>query len=425
MPDMNFSEDYEYAKLLDADDEMGIFRGQYVIADSQELYMDGNSLGRMPRRSLECLQRIVEKEWGHQLIRSWGQGWYDAPQRVGEKIAGLIGAAPGQVIVCDSTSVNLYKLVMAALALRPDRMKIVSDTMNFPSDLYILQGCITSAGACHKLHLVPSLDGVTLDLAELFGAIDEDTALVTLSHVAYKSGFLYDAASITAWAEQKGALVLWDLSHSVGAVPIELDRWGAHMAVGCTYKYLNGGPGAPAFLYVNKGLQTKTLSPVWGWFGERAPFYFEPIYQPAEGVQRFMSGTPPILSLLVMEQGVDLALEAGIERVRKKSLGLTNYFISLFDIRLHPLGFTLGTPRDPAIRGSHVSLRHPSGYQVTRALIEEMRVIPDFREPDNIRFGLSAMYTTYSEVWDTVERIYQVINEERFLNYPATRLSIT
>jgi len=414
-----------FARQLDAQDELASFREAFVIADPDLIYLDGNSLGRLPRRTVERLRVAVEEEWGRDLIRGWNADWFAAPARVGEKIARLVGAAPGQVIVSDSTSINLFKLAMAALALRPGRSRIVSDALNFPSDLYVLQSCAHLLGGRHRLTLVPSADGIAVDERDLWAAIDEDTALVELSHVTFKSGFLYDAEAVTRRAHQAGALVLWDLCHSVGAVPIELDRWGVDLAVGCTYKYLNGGPGAPAFLYVRRDLQEQAVSPIWGWFGQRSPFAFELDYQPAEGIVRFMVSSPPILSLLAMEAALDPLLEAGIERIRHKSLRLTEYAVELVDERLVPLGFVLGSPRDPGRRGSHVSIRHPDGYRINRALIEEMGVLPDFREPDNIRLGLAPLYTSFEELWEAVERIRRVVEEGRHLRYPAERLPVT
>jgi len=423
--ELGFEPGLAFARRLDAEDALASFRGAFVIADPDLIYVDGNSLGRLPRRTVERMRTAVEVEWGRDLIRGWNAGWYQAPARVGEKIAQLVGAGPGQVVVSDSTSVNLFKLTMTALAKRPGRGRIVSDVLNFPSDLYILQGCIRLLGDRHHLHLVPSTDGITVDQQALFDAMDERTALVTLSHVTFKSGFLYDAAAVTERAHQVGALVLWDLSHSVGAVPVELDRWGVDLAVGCTYKYLNGGPGAPAFLYVQRDLQEEALSPIWGWFGQRSPFDFDLEYEPTEGVGRFLVGTPPILSLLAMESALDLLLEAGLERIRRKSVRLTSYLVYLVDTVLAPLGFALGSPRDPARRGSHVSIRHPGGYRINRALIEEMGVLPDFREPDNIRLGLVPLYTSFAKVWEAVDRIRQVVEEERYLRYPAERLPVT
>ncbi|HSR29862.1 MAG TPA: kynureninase [Anaerolineae bacterium] len=415
----------EFACRLDAADDLAPFREAFVFAQPDLIYMDGNSLGRLPQRTVERVQTVVEQEWGRDLIGAWNAGWYEAPRRVGDKIARLLGADKGQVVVGDSTSVNLFKLVLSALAMQPGRERIVSDVLNFPSDLYILQGCIDLLGSQHHLHLVPSDGELVVDLSSLLDAIDERTALVTLSHVTFKSGFLYDAAVVIEQAHRKGALVLWDLSHSAGVVPIDLDDWDVDLAVGCTYKYLNGGPGAPAFLYVRRDLQEQLQSPIWGWFGQRAPFDFALEYEPAVGAARFLAGTPPILSLLAMEPALDLVLEAGIDRIRKKSVHLTSYLIFLADALLAPLGFILGSPRDPAQRGSHVSVRHPEGYRINRALIEEMQVLPDFREPDNIRLGLSPLYTSFADVWQAVDRLRHVVVEERHLRHTAERLAVT
>ncbi len=415
----------EYARQLDEQDELAVYRPRFFSADADLIYLDGNSLGRLPLRTAERVEQIVNDEWGEKLIRSWGINWFQAPIQVGEKIAKLVGAGAGQVAVSDSTTVNLYKLAMSALMLRSGRTKIVTDTLNFPSDLYMLQGCSHVLGGKHHIQMLEPSDGMRVELQAVLDAIDTDTALVTLSHVVFKSGYMYDAKAISNYAHQKGALVLWDLSHSVGSVPVELDDWGADFAAGCTYKYLNGGPGAPAFLYVRKDLQAEALSPIWGWFGERAPFSFELEYAPATGIQRFLCGTPPVLSVLAMEPGVDLLLEVGMQRLRQKSLKLTTYLIHLFDARLAPLGFTLGTPREPEQRGSHVSLRHPDGYRINRALIEEMKVIPDFREPDNIRLGVMPLYTSFEDIWECVDRIEKVIQDRRNLHFSQNRQTVT
>jgi kynureninase len=415
----------DYACKLDEADELASYREKFFFADADMIYMDGNSLGKLPLRTAERVEQIIKEEWGTKLIRSWGINWFRSPIQVGEKIAQLIGAAQGQVAVGDSTTINLYKLAMSALMLRPERKKIVTDTLNFPSDLYVLQGCAHVLGGKHKIQLLEPADGLRVNTQAVLDAIDEDTALVTLSHVVFKSGYMYDAKTITEYAHQKGALVLWDLSHAVGAVPVELDAWGADFAAGCTYKYLNGGPGAPAFLYVRRGLQEEALSPIWGWFGERAPFSFELDYKPADGIQRFLCGTPPVISVLAMEQGVDLLLEVGIQPLRKKSILLTSYMIDLFDAILAPMGFSLGTPREVDQRGSHISIRHVDGYRINLALIEEMNVIPDFREPDNIRLGLTPMYTSFQDVWESINRIQRVVTEKRHLRFPETRQTVT
>jgi kynureninase len=422
---MNIDLSRDYARKLDEADELSGYRQKFFHNDADMIYMDGNSLGKLPIRTIERVDQIVKEEWGTQLIRSWGINWYQSPIVVGEKIAQLVGAGQGQVVVSDSTTINLFKLAMSALMLRPERKKIITDTLNFPSDLYMLQGCSHLLGGKHQIQMLEPADGLRVDTQAVLDAIDLDTALVTLSHVVFKSGYMYDARTITEYAHQKGALVLWDLSHAVGAVPVELDDWGVDFATGCTYKYLNGGPGAPAFLYVRRDLQKEALSPIWGWFGDRTPFSFGLDYKPAEGIQRFLCGTPPVVSVLAMEQGVDLLLEVGIQRLRKKSILLTSYMIDLFDAILAPMGFSLGTPREVDQRGSHISFRHAEGYRINLALIEEMNVIPDFREPDNIRLGLTPMYTSFLDVWESINRIQRVVTEKRYLRFPETRQTVT
>lgn len=425
MDEGNFEAGLAFAQQLDARDDLASFRDAFVLAEPGLIYLDGNSLGRLSKGTVDQLRTAVEDEWGRDLIRAWNTDWYQAPERVGNKIARLVGADTGQVVVSDSTSINLFKLAMAALRLRPERDRIVSDVLNFPSDLYILQGCIRLLSDRHTLHLVPSENDITVDSQAIFEAIDERTALVTLSHVTFKSGFLHDAAAITERAHQVGALVLWDLSHSVGVVPIELDRWGVDLAVGCTYKYLNGGPGAPAFLYVQRDLQAEVLSPIWGWFGQRSPFAFDLSYTPTEGIRRLLVGSPPILSMLAIEPALDLVLEAGSSRLRHKSVRLTSYLVYLADTILSSWGFALGSPREVAQRGSHVSIRHPEGYRINQALIKEMQVLPDFREPDNIRLGLAPLYTSFAEVWEAIDRIRRAMEEGRYLHYPTERLPVT
>jgi kynureninase len=426
MPELDFQPGLDFARHLDEQDELASFRETFVFPEPDLIYLDGNSLGRLPRRTVERMRAAVEEEWGRDLIRGWNAGWWDSSRRVGDKIGRLLGAAPGQVTVSDTTSINLFKLVMVALGLRPGRDCIVSDVLNFPSDLYILQGCVRLLADAHHIHLVPSDDGLTVEPTVLFDAIDDQTALVTLSHVVFKSGFLYDAQAVTERAHKAGAMVLWDLGHSAGVVPIELDKWNVDFAVGCTYKYLNGGPGAPAFLYVRRDLQNEARSPIWGWFGQSSPFDFGLTYDPADGISRFLVSSPPILSTLAMEAGLEIVQEAGIERIRDKSVLLTSYLVYLVEGSLVPLGFALGSPKEPSQRGSHVSIRHPEGYRINRVLIEEMGVLPDFREPDNIRLGLSPLYTSFADVWEAVDRIKRVVDEKRYLRYfPGQRSTVT
>jgi kynureninase len=409
--------DAEYAAELDRQDELGRFREAFVIEDPALIYLDGNSLGRLPRTAIARLGTVVEAEWGGRLIRGWNEGWMDAPGRVGAKLARLLGAEPDEVLVADSTSVNLFKLVVAALAARRERRRVVTDDLNFPSDLYVLQGALRLAGAGYRLEVVPSPDGLTGPEAALAAALDEDTALLALCHTAFKSAFVYDMAALTARAHAVGALALWDVSHSVGAMPLHLGDAGVDLAVGCTYKYLCGGPGSPAFLYVRRDLQAELLSPIWGWLGQRAPFEFALDYAPAPGIRRFMAGTPPVLSLLAIEPGVDLLLEAGLDRVRAKSVRQSEYLIGLWEAWLAPLGFTLNSPREASRRGSHVSLGHAEGLRIDQALIEEMGVLPDFRRPDNIRLGIAPLYTTFRELHEAAGRMRRVVDDRLYEKY--------
>jgi kynureninase len=423
---MIFSTSFDFAQQLDSQDPLASYRGQFVINDPDLIYLDGNSLGLMPKAARERSRQVVDDEWGSDLIRGWNKGWWEAPSRVGDRIGGLIGAAPGQTLVGDTVSVNLFKLASATLTLQPERTRIITDTFNFPSDLYVLQGIAKLLGDRHEMTLIGASDNdITPDLAGLESAIDENTALVTLSHVVFKSGYLYDMQRITELAHAKGALVLWDLSHSVGSVPVSLDACNADLAIGCTYKYLNGGPGAPAFLYVNHSIQEKLSSPIWGWWGQKNPFDFDLEYTPAPGAQRFLVGTQPMISLLTMEAALEPMLDAGMDALRAKSVLMTEYASNLTDHLLAPLGFSLGSPRDPARRGSHISIRHEEGYRINRALIEEMNVIPDFREPDNIRLGFAPLYISFSDIWQGFDRIRRVIDEKRYEKYPKQKLTVT
>jgi len=415
----------DYARALDTRDELARFRDEFVNDDRNLIYLDGNSLGRLPKKSAARVRTVVEAEWGSRLIRGWGEGWFTAPQRIGAKIAQLLGASPNEVIVTDSTSVNLFKLAMAALRSRPGRENVVTDDLNFPSDLYILQGALALSGRGHRLKMVRSADGMTVSDEALARVIDTQTALVALSHTAFKSSFVHDLAGVTAMAHRAGALMLWDVSHSVGAMPLALGDARVDLAVGCTYKYLSGGPGAPAFLYVRQGLQETLFNPIWGWFGQNGQFDLALDYQPGPGIQRFLVGTPPILSLEAIEAGVDLLLEAGLDRLRVKSVQQTEYLISLWEALLKPLGFTLNSPREASRRGSHVSLGHRDALRIDRALIEEMSVLPDFRYPDNIRFGIAPLYTSYADIHEAVVRLCRVVTERLYEKYPTERPEVT
>jgi kynureninase len=417
------------ARQLDENDPLADFRKRFVIDDPDLIYLDGNSLGRLPQATAELMQGTIENGWGKRLIRSWNEGWIDLPNTLGAKIADLVGAKPDEIIVTGATSINLFKLAAAVLHARPGRKRIVTDVFNFPSDLYILQGLVNFLGKQHTLHLISSGDGVHIDDPAIDAAIDENTALVTLSHVAFKSAYMYDMARVTQRAHDAGALVLWDLSHAAGAVPVDLNGSNADLAVGCTYKYLNGGPGSPAFLYVRKDLQEKLIQPMWGWLGADKPFDFDLDYTPATDISRFKVGTPPVLSMTAVHTGVELLLEAGMEKLRDKSISQTEYMISLFDELLAPLDFSLGSPRDANQRGSHISLRHPQAYRITRALIESpapaVRVIPDFRTPDNIRFGITPLYTSYMDIFRAMQRLREITEAKLYEKYTTDKPKVT
>ncbi len=422
---MTIRTDVEYAHDLDKHDELARFRDEFVIDDPDLIYLDGNSLGRLPKRSIDRMKDAVEHEWGSRLIRGWNEGWFTAPQRIGAKIAQLIGAEADEVIVCDSTSVNFFKLVVAALGARSDRKKIVTDDLNFPSDVYILQGAVDLLGSDRKLSVIHAVDGQTVSPETVDAEIDHITALVTFTHTAFKSGFVYDMPSITKIAQRAGALMLWDLSHSIGALPIDLHAANVDLAVGCTYKYLNGGPGAPAFLFVRRDLQEQLINPIWGWFGQKGQFDFGLQYQSAPGINRFLTGTPNMLSLAAIEPAIDLMLEAGIDRLRAKSIKQTEYLVALIDELLRPIGVSLNSPRDFNRRGSHISIGHPEALRIDRALIEDLNVIPDFRYPDNIRLGLAPIYTSFAEIHEGVLRIRRAIEEKLYEKYETERPEVT
>jgi kynureninase len=375
------------------------------------------------------MRNAIEDEWGKRLIRVWNDGWINTPTELGAKIAGLVGAQADEILVTEATSINLFKLTLAALRARPNRTRIVSDVLNFPSDLYILQGIVDLLGKKHRLTLIPTQDSITISPKAVDAAIEEQTALVCLTHVAFKSAFMYDMARVTEQAHAAGALTLWDLSHSVGAVPVDLNSCNVDLAVGCTYKYLNGGPGSPAFLYVRRDLQKQLSQPMWGWFAAKDPFSFELDFTPASDISRYRVGTAPMLSMKALEPSIDILLEAGMNGLRDKSVRQTEYLIFLADQWLIPLGFTLGSPRQPEIRGSHVSLRHPESYRINRALIESpppaIRVIPDFRAPDNIRLGITPLYTTFAEIHQALDRMRTILEGKIYEAYSDERLIVT
>jgi kynureninase len=415
----------ERVHALDAADPLAQFRARFANAEPDLIYLDGNSLGRLPHDAAALAHDLVARQWGERLIHSWNEGWFTLPERVGGKLAQLLGAHPDEAIVADSTSVNLFKLAVAALRHQRGCTRILSDDLNFPSDIYILQGVVEMLDCGHRLEIIRSEDGVHGPVEALLAALDDDVALVVLSHTVFKSGYLYDMAAVTAAIHAAGALVLWDLSHSVGSVPVDLNSAHADMAIGCTYKYVNGGPGAPAFLYVRRDLQPLLRNPICGWMGQHSPFDFTLDYVAEPGLRHFLTGTPPVLSLALIEPGVDLLLEAGMDALRAKSIQQSEYLIALWEEMLASLGYALKSPRQAARRGSHIALGHAEGWRINQALIRDLNVLPDFRAPDNIRLGIAPIYTTFADVYGAAERMRRAVEERIYARYSDQRAVVT
>ena len=387
-------------EALDAADPLAHFRARFALPEGV-VYLDGNSLGALPRDTAARLAAAVSEEWGRGLITSWNaHGWVEAPGRIGDKIARLIGAGPGEVVACDSTSVNVFKLLSAALSINPGRSTILSERGNFPTDVYMMQGI--------ERFTAGRVQGRLVERERLEEALDDDVAVLLLTHVHYKTGAIHDLARLTALAHERGALVVWDLSHSAGALPLHLAEANADFAVGCGYKFLNGGPGAPAWLYVAKRPQERVAPALSGWFGHARPFDFVDQYRPARGIARFLCGTPPVLGLVALEAGVDLLLEADMTAVRAKALRLAERFAQAMAPLCAGHGFVPVGPADPAERGSQIAYAHPEGYAIMQALIAR-GVIGDFRAPDILRFGLTPLYLGYADIERAVAILAEVM----------------
>ncbi|KAA0944961.1 kynureninase [Pseudomonas sp. ANT_H14] len=393
---------------LDAQDPLAPLRKQFALPEGV-IYLDGNSLGARPVAALERAQAVIAEEWGNGLIRSWNSaGWRDLPERLGNRLAPLIGARDGEVVITDTTSINLFKVLSAALSVQreraPHRKVIISETSNFPTDLYIAEGLAELLQQGYSLRLVNSPD-------ELPQAIDQDTAVVMLTHVNYKTGYMHDMQALTALSHECGALAIWDLAHSAGAVPIDLHQACADYAIGCTYKYLNGGPGSQAFVWVNPALVDVVTQPLSGWFGHTRQFAMESRYAPSNGIARYLCGTQPITSLAMVECGLEIFAQTDMASLRRKSLALTDLFIEQVEARCAAHELNLITPREHAKRGSHVSFEHPQGYAIVQALIAR-GVIGDYREPQIMRFGFTPLYTSFTEVWDAVEILGEILDQK-------------
>lgn len=395
---------------LDGADALAPLRDRFDLPPGV-IYLDGNSLGARPSAALDRARQVVEQEWGHDLIRSWNSaGWFDLPKRLGDRVAPLIGAAAGEVVVTDTTSINLFKALAAALAIQhrtaPGRKVIVTERSNFPTDLYMAEGLTRWLDRGYRLHLVDTIE-------EIEAAVDADCAVLMLTHVNYRSGRQHDMAALTRHAHAHGALAIWDLAHSAGALPVDLLGAEADFAVGCTYKYLNGGPGAPAFIWVPQRHQAAFDQPLTGWWSHATPFAMAPGYRATDGIGRALCGTQPVLSLALVECGLEIFEATSMAALRAKSLALTDLFIALVESRCaaHPLG--LVTPREHAARGSQVGFTHPHGYAVIQALIER-GVIGDYREPEIMRFGFTPLYTRFADVWDAVEILRDILDNARY-----------
>jgi kynureninase len=385
---------------LDAADPLAGLRERFLLPPGV-IYLDGNSLGALPKATPTRVARVLEAEWGGDLITSWNKhGWMQYPQRLGAKIGRLVGARAGEVVVAESTSINLFKALAAALKMRPQRRVIVSERDNFPTDLYMAEGLAELLGRGHELRLV--------DAAGIEAALDADTAVLMLTHVNFRTGAMHDMAALTRAAHAAGALAVWDLAHSAGAVPVDLEAAQADFAVGCGYKYLNGGPGAPAFVYAATRHHGAATQPLYGWLGHAAPFDFVPGYRPAPGISQYICSSPSIIAMAALEEGIDLMLAADPVALRAKSLSLTGLFIDLVEARCAGFGLALATPRDPVRRGSQVSFAHPHAYAVMQALIAR-GVIGDFRAPDLLRFGFTPLYVRHAEVWDAVDILRELL----------------
>lgn len=391
---------------LDAADPLAAFRDRFAPAEPGVIYLDGNSLGRPPKLALERITALGET-WSQRLIRGWDEGWLELPLQVGDQLAaGVLGARPDEVAVVDSTTVNLYRVASAALDARQGRGTIVIERSEFPTDRYVVEGLARERDLEFRWLDAEPVEGVRTD--DVAAAMGDDVALLILSAVNYRSAAIVEIEPVTAVAREAGALVLWDLSHAAGTIPVRLEANGVDLAVGCTYKFLNGGPGAPAFLYVHRELQGQLRPPIQGWFAQSDQFEMGPAFEPRVGIAGWLTGTPPIVALTAAQAGIEVVAEAGIDAIRAKSVALTEYAIALHDAWLAPLGCTVGSPRDPERRGAHVAIRHPEARRLTRELIAQ-RVIPDFRAPDSIRIGLSPLTTSFADVHEGLARLRDLL----------------
>ena len=419
--------DLSNAKLLDKKDVLSKFHSLFYH-QKNEIYFDGNSLGKLPLQAQKTIEEAVQKQWGEGLIRSWNQYWLSLSSRISDKYSELLGAEKGEIIIGESTSVSLYQVTYALLKEGNFPKQLSTDILNFPTDLYVLEG-LGKSFEIPPLKIISYKDEVEAEIEILKASIKNNPGIVCLSLVSYKSAYLYPMKQLNRWASKHESIIVWDLSHAVGAVAIDFKETETMIAIGCTYKYMNGGPGAPAFLYINKEWHSKLSNPIQGWFGHQHPFNFSKKYEAANSIKRFASGTPAILSLIGMEAGIDITLEAGIKLLQEKSIQQSEAFIKEVINKLVPLGFSIESPLDHRKRGSHVTISHYASWQICQALIagngEHPKIIPDFRPPHFIRFGITPLYTRFEEIKRVVEVLKEIIDKKLYLNFPLEKLEVT
>ena len=419
--------DLKQANYLDTQDVLKTFRKEFYH-NSNEIYLDGNSLGKLPVKAKDSINNVVENQWGQNLIRSWNDHWLSLSTRIESKLATLLGGSPDELKVGESTSVNLYKLIHALLSSTIVPKNLITDSLNFPTDVYIMEG-LAKQFHCNPTTIVSYSSDLKADLNLLKKEIKENPGIVCLSLVSYKSSWLYPMRSLNEYAEENNSIIVWDLSHAVGVVDVHFKESKTKIALGCTYKFLNGGPGAPSFIYIKKDLISRLNSPIQGWFGHEKPFDFSLPFIPAKGINRFDAGTPQIISMVAMEAGIDLTIQAGVKRIRQKSQAQTQFLVDLINLKLHPYGFEIETPSNSNERGSHITLKHKESWRICKALIvgkaAGVKVIPDFRPPDYLRLGVAPIYTSYLDLFLSVERIEQIMQNREYEDISSEMPTVT
>lgn len=419
--------DLKQANYLDTQDVLKTFRKEFYH-NSNEIYLDGNSLGKLPVKAKDSINNVVENQWGQNLIRSWNDHWLSLSARIESKLATLLGGSPDELKVGESTSVNLYKLIHALLSSTIVPKNLITDSLNFPTDVYIMEG-LAKQFHCNPTTIVSYSSDLKADLNLLKKEIKENPGIVCLSLVSYKSSWLYPMRSLNEYAEENNSIIVWDLSHAVGVVDVHFIESKTKIALGCTYKFLNGGPGAPSFIYIKKDLISRLNSPIQGWFGHEKPFDFSLPFIPAKGINRFDAGTPQILSMVAMEAGIDLTIQAGVKRIRQKSQAQTQFLVELINLKLHPYGFEIETPSNSNERGSHITLKHKESWRICKALIvgkaAGVKVIPDFRPPDYLRLGVAPIYTSYLDLFLSIERIEQIMQTREYEDISSEMPTVT